>query len=551
MFEDAVSELGKRFLQRLDDYSCGGEVITPAILSYSRMDDVRDALVREVDWLGYEGVHLNPSGRSLKTASFGVGRAVMPGATYYDRVFMMDFDIYHKDGSLKAIEETTPEEVLERLRAEGAPLPYCYTYSGTPGNFHMFWLYSTPQPRLTNMMLPRAVYNYWGADPGFTNSIMRNPIYREANPTDSGEGTHWWPEWSETEPTLGHLSELYMRVTPSTPDYSYVGEPEALYGNQPGCWAPVTWGESFQYQTRLSDAALVRLMQQTAPKEGRWKILCRWVRRQIFKHFKAKDKPLTKAQLRDKIQEGNAFFEEPVEGTRIKDIEGYWTVKRQWAYVNRQRAAGALGGTSLRSGESARSRKMHEDSLTYYFEIQDLRSLLEAYVAKNLDESVLSKDLLTRDGEFTGQRKARNGKLRLEYVAFMARVKVKETIDPHTGEVTDVVTPEAQLKNLLAHGARMKYSREKYNEIVSGLTTVDPSGKMRETVQTELPSLNQKGHTYECNSTDVSPNELQPEPVQGRRPGSRSDQPAPSTGNEEEAPLPAGTLGERCSLGSP
>lgn len=551
MFEEIpVSEMGRLFLKRLNDYAVGGDSITPAILSYSHMDDVRVALTSEGEWQGHEGVHLNPSGRSLKTASFGVGKAVLPGATYYDRVFLMDFDIYRKDGSLKAIEETTPERVLERLRQEDAPLPFCYTYSGTPGNFHMFWIYTEPQPRHRDMTLPRAVYNYWGADPGFTNSVMRNPIYREAVPTPSGQGTHWWPEWSKTEPTLRHLSELYVRLTPSVPDYGYIGELEALYENQPGNWAPVPQGYAPTFQTRLSDAALVKLMRETQPGEGRWRILCRWVRRQVLKHFKIKNKPMTKAELRDKIDEGNSLFEDPVYFLRVREIEDYWTIPKQWAYVNRQRAAGANGGNSPRTGSSPRSRKMHADSLMFYFEIQDLREVLEEYVEGGLDTEGMTKDLLARDREFTGQRKARNGKLRLEYVAFMARVEPKETIDPHTGEVTGVVTPEAQLKNLLAHGSRMKYSREEYNEIVSGLTTVDPSGKLAGTKQEDLLSPTTRGCTYEHCSTDAPQNNLQSEPVQGRQPRPRSDQPSSSPSDEEEASIQIAAAGERCPIGS-
>ena len=463
--EEQIPDEALQMLHLLGDYAVGGPHITPGTESFQHLKVKRQALKTPSDWATFEAIHINAAARSLQAAYETLGMERPSSATLYDRVLLMDFDVYDKSGQAKGV-VITPQEVLARLKAEGVPLPYCYSYSGTPGNFHMLWIFRVPVIRQRTMHLLRGLYSYWGADPAYTNSTMRNPIYRCVNPNSAGEGTHWWTEWSETTPLIDRATDLapHHLTLPLEGDTSAKASKLSRNSEKKATLAP-----SSKFKSRLTDQALEDLMNGAVDGEGRWYLLRSWVIRHINKYFKLSGKPLPASAVQEVISEGNAKFGEPVGPHRVKELTTYWTAKQQWHYVLRQRRAGE---------HNDYARASHQAALTRYFEIIDMRDSLE----KTLSDSAykLPPHLQELDKLYDGNRVGRNGKITHTYVAWMLGIEERDVIDKDTGEILSTVSPQNQVKNILASGRRGKYTRAEYEELKSSAPSQEliPEGEL-------------------------------------------------------------------------
>lgn len=427
-------------LSLLDDYSVGGTKVTPGVPSYANLRQRRRALKTVEDWTSFEAIHINAAGASLRNAYKDLGWRHDPPTEFQDRVVLMDFDIYDKEGNPKGA-VITPDEVLHRLQSEGFPLPYCYTQSGTSGNFHMMWVFSSPQPRAGNMNLLKEVYSYWGADPAYTNSTMRNPIFSSVQPNHE---VHWWSEWSDQPPTLDKVQDLYPRTT-----VPVIKVPEGVLqrGRSKSTTAPSSKGK---FRNRLSDKQLVQLMQEAEDQDGRWYMLRSWVARHMRKAVLESGEALSNRQVAELVEEGNQLLKEPLELHRVRSIVSYWSPSQQWEYVIRQRRAGEAN-THIRS----RALSSREAAATRYFEVLDFRDKVATYLANNNFPPHLS----TLNETYTGTRSDRKGVPCYAFIAWLLEISPREIIDKDTGEVTREIPPATQVRSILTNGKKAGYTR--------------------------------------------------------------------------------------------
>lgn len=453
LVEQIPSE-GLQFLHLIQDRVVGGTHTTPGIPEFSKIKTPRTALLTLDDWTSYEAVHINAARGSLQSAfkNSNLGTPVI--STLWDRVLIMDFDIYQKDGTLRSPDEIpiTPESIITRLKVEGRPLPFCYAYSGTPGNFHMIWVYDTPQVRSSTMLDSRGITAYWGADPKFTNSTIRNPIYRALHPNSAGQGTHWWTEWSDSVPTLHNKLDLAPQGVWANTS-SKVGnsnKQSKKLDKEPTHRSP-----RGRFKARLSYPALVQLMMGAKDGDGRWCMLRSWIIRHINEHIASTGRCLSYLQLQEIIQEGNDLFGESVSSYRKKALAAYWTPKQQWAYVNRQKAAGE---------NNWRAQFTHRVAIKKYFEIIDMKELLTKH-KEDPQAHPLSDDLAQRANLYP-DRKYHGSTPIASYVAWMIGY-TGEYIDELTGELTVGPSPYRYVRDRLGNGRRLGYTRREYEEILA------------------------------------------------------------------------------------
>ena len=469
----AVSEAGMALLQRLDDYAVGGREVTPAAESFNNLKTRRVGLGTVTSWTNYEAVHINPAYKSLNSAyDFLRLDGPLPG-NFMDRVLVMDFDIYDKSGNLKALQEVTPDEILDRLLEGGFPLPYCYIQSGTAGNFHMMWVYKYPKPRVFVKGFLRKVYRSWGADPRFTNSTMRNPLYLEAHDPSS---VHWWDEWATREPLLEEVSDLITEDDSKKPSGSTRTR-------------VATPSEGGLFQPRLSQTQLEFRMRQARDGDGRWHLLRSWLLRRIMSAYDGVGIPPN--DMMSLAEWGNQLFSQPMEDRRVRELAGYWTPARQEWYVARQVKAGESNPKAILE---------HKQAVLKYFEVYDLREELLHYLKIGLDN--LPQDLRERDRQYQGRKLAPTKTPCYAYLAWMLRWEDRDEIDMDTGEVLNTTTAAAQVRSILSNGNRQEYSREEYLSFLEDfdLTNEEEVGMMKPpmlgTSNNQLAST--KGLTYAC-----------------------------------------------------
>lgn len=421
------------FLEMLNDYAVGGTSISPGLARYSHKEQVRTALETVEDWINSEGVHLNPGRESQQTALRSMG--LLDSEEYYeDRVVSLDFDIYDKDGSLRGETSVTPEEILAHLKRENYPLPYYWLESGTPGNFHMVWVLKDPVEREAARPWVRAVYQHWGADPNFTNSTMRNPVYLSVHAPDK---VRWWREWAEERPLLESVTDLLPT------EWVSVGTPAPEMSRN----SKVSSRENFK--ARMTVPQLEAAMARTGDGEGRWHLLCAWVRRHVRENLLATDSPLLTSQMHKMVARGNALFPTPMEKRRVDLIVQYWTAPRQRHYAARQRKAGKNNPHAQASRDKAREE---------FLELMGLRDTLTKFLRG--DPHALSATQRELDSRFEGRRASTKGEICYSYLAWMHQVAPKEVVDRRTGEVREV-SPANQVKNLIGNGRRAGYHKEK------------------------------------------------------------------------------------------
>lgn len=436
----ALPQEAEQLLYLLDDYSVGGSVVTPSVESYDNLRELRRPITSPEDWMHKEGVHFNPSSRSIESSYKYLG--ISAPTQMIDRVVVMDFDVYSKEGTLKG-HETTPQLVIEKMKELVVPLPYCYSYSGTPGNFHMMWVLDKPTPRGTTGFI-REVYRFWGADPNFKNSTMRNPIFRYFNPNMEGQTTHWWTEWTDSLPTISSERDLAPKGLDQTllvpPVTRKIEDSEGASRNK------VLSGDGL-FRHKMTDHALESTMAKAVDADGRFFLLKSWVMRQVWKHGGG----IPFQEVLALAKKGNSMFKEPMSFHRVLAIAKYWTLDKQSRHIHRQ----------TKAGDSEHNRNLHRESLKHYFEVIDFRDM-----ASNSSPESWPVDMRVRDSQFSGTKKAKNGSITYEYLAWMFHYEDKEIVWKSTGEI-HVVTPTNQMRNMLKHGAKKGYSREAYEEVLA------------------------------------------------------------------------------------
>lgn len=443
----------EELLHLLDDYAVGGSYVTPGTPSYANLKTNRVALSTREDWISMEAVHLNAAGRSRANAYADLGKRYDPSAPQMDRVLLMDFDIYTKVGTLKVEEALTPEIVLERLKAAGVTMPYCYSLSGTPGNFHMLWVLETPSVRQSTMTQLKGIYSYWGADTAFTNSTMRNPLYALAE-------THFWPEWVDEVPLLPSIADMVPTgFLPALPEKAPVRKKAPRRASSPS--------NETLFRVRLSDSALEDRMSKAVEGNGRWYLLRSWIARKIMDVYRRLGKVFTNIEIETLVHEGNEMFQEPMDERRTNILIKYWTVDQQWYYVMRQRKAGLA---------NYKADQMHREAVIKYFTAIDTRDVLTKY--HRGEEVEISRELMDRINNYSGDRISPKSKqIRRSYLAYVLNLQPKDVIDKDTGEVLRVVSPERQLEKILVKGRQKEYSREEYYSYLDEeLVEVDTPG---------------------------------------------------------------------------
>lgn len=467
-----IPKEGYEFLDVLQDHAVGGAFLTPGIVSYSTMNVKRTALLTPADWVKYEGVHINAARASLTAAYKDAGwslKSLPP--TLYDRVLVLDFDIYNKDGSLsEGQEHITPKGVIERLKREGRPLPFCYTYSETKGNFHMIWVYDKPQVRAKDNQIAKGIAAYWGADTMFTNSIMRNPIYRALHPNTHRQGTHWYTEWADSAPRLQKKED----VAPVWEKVAEQGMFEKPLQLNKEVKKILQRGRKYgRFQFRLSDAALHDLMAVAKDGDGRWYMLRSFLTRKIMGVWKEAARVLTASEVRAVVDEGNSMFAEPMSNRRKAALAVYWTTKQQYAYVNRQRVAGDNWYTRMR----------HRQGIVFYFQVIDMKKHLADHLADPITYPLTAEQQELSD-RFTGRKY--HGKVPiLAYIAWMLQVEPLYNTDPVSGEMTVSVTPTARVKSIIGNAYSRQWDRAEYEQIIKEEAEAEESRELSEEVVDE------------------------------------------------------------------
>lgn len=486
-----IPKEGYEFLDILQDHAVGGKFLTPGIMSYSNMNVKRTALLTPADWAKYEGVHVNAAKSSLTAAYKDAGWSLktLP-RTLYDRVLVLDFDIYNKDGSLSEGQEPiTPKSVIERLKSEGRPLPFCYTYSETKGNFHMIWVYDKPQIRAKDNQIAKGIAAYWGADTMFTNSIMRNPIYRTLHLNTHNQGTHWYTEWTDTSPRLQKKEDV-APVWEKVAEKGLLAKPLQLNKEikktlRRGC----KYGK---FQFRLSDAALHAIMATAKDGDGRWYMLRSFITRKIMQVWREAARVLTASEIRAVVDEGNSMFAEPMCNRRKASLAVYWTTKQQYAYVNRQKAAGDNWYTRMR----------HRQGVVFYFQVIDMKKHLADHLADPIAHPLTDEQQELSD-RFTGRKY--HGKVPiLSYIAWMLQVEPTYKTDPGTGEMTVAVTPTARVKSIIGNAYSQKWDREEYERILTEEAENEEAAELSGEVNDEPLPANPSSHEPELTGKQIS-----------------------------------------------
>ena len=441
-----VSEVGMGFLHHINDYSVGGEFVTPGIESYSFLQQRRRALACPEDWLYNEAVHINPAAASLRTAfdSLGWRDKDVPDDIYV-RVVLLDFDIYDKNGQARSMfRRITPESLIDLLNETGYPLPYCIVKSGTPGNFHALWVLKTPMARSKNREFLPNIYTYWESDLNYTNSTMRNPIHAE----QWLGTTTWWTAWSDTPPLLDHPSDLL-------PEGFILADRDICeeFHNPARKNSKIKRSKRGLLLPRMSEEQLLEAMKIARDGDGRWYLLRSWMNRAIFRRFQETDRPYSPSEIEYLANSGNQIFSEPMTVARVQKLASYWSPQQQVRYVARQRRAGHC---------SDRSWAMHKEAVIKHFRAKDLQALLKACYLEGTQE--VPAHLQERDRAYTGPRVTPNRRITSAYLAWMLGVEDKDVVDPATGEVLRTIPAAKQVVHALAEGKRKGYEREAYQD---------------------------------------------------------------------------------------
>lgn len=430
-------------LHRMDDHAVGGRHISAGIPSFDAKETRRELMDLE-KWSTWEGVHFNPTRDAIwKLARNGADIEVP--SYVEDVVGQMDFDFYEKDGAPKVKNPPTWQDIIEKMKEVGAPLPYCVVPSGTPGNFHMLWIFDRPKTRGHFQSNPD-ILAYWGADARFRNSTSRNPEFRVHNPDPAGNVTHWWPEWADEIHVVEHIEDMvgveyYVNI-----DDSYAEKPRTKVAKT------IKRHRERLAKERLTYPKLLARMAGATDGDGRFELLCNYTTYHIAKFYREHGRAALRPEVHDIVAEGNARFAEPMSVRRFAYITNYWGVLKQEEFIGHQYRAGM---------RNFKARESKLETMAFYFHILDLREELRKF--EDGEAYSLTPDKLRRAVEFTERRKHR-GLITTKYVAHVADVWTEEKVDEETGEVTPPELAVRRLVKLLSHGVERGYRREDMEE---------------------------------------------------------------------------------------
>ena len=422
------------FLRMINDYSVGSSFVTPGLRSYGTKAEPRVALTTYEQWCSYEGVHLNAAEKSQTSALASMGL----GGTWIgeDRVLLMDFDTYDKDGTPKRV-VVTPEDVLSRLRSDNLPLPFYWLESTTPGNFHMAWVFDVPMLREEVLPYLRPLYLEWGADPKFTNSTMRNPVFMQHH---SPEKIHWWYEWSDVAPLLDSPDQLF----PS-------GVPDMFNEAPKATPVPVKIGESLHtvrkkdLPTRLSMKQIEDILSGDMVGVNVWHVLGAWFRRTLLERFRYEGTSMDARTVRRILVTKNQELVKPLSNRRLEYMIQYWTRTNQIIYCRRQISAGRSNWQARESHDVAERRFQW---LMYW------RGQIVKYLVG--DVSSIPGDWAERSDEYSGRKMSVAGAPCYEYLAYVMGTDFSPCVDFATGEVSSVSVAQT-IKNIIGNGRRKGY----------------------------------------------------------------------------------------------
>lgn len=414
----------REFLELTNDHVVGGRFITPVFDDYSVKTSKRRAAFTLQDWASADAIHLNSSSKLSQTIKAPTSKPV-------NRVVMLDFDIYGKPNSPDPKDAPTPQGVINNLKVAGAPLPQCWMPSGTPGNFHMFWVYRTPVPRSMHGL--REAARSHGADERYTNSTMRNPIKATLDPDRE---CHWWTEWTDESPLLDDISQIVLGEDikePSTPSESKVRKgSKSTYG---------------RFTFNLTSRKLQELMRTSSDGDGRWFMLRSYFTQKLWEVHTREGRTLTTQEVETTLKQGNKLFREPMETRRAMEAKKYWTPSRQRAYVRRQTRAWQ---------NNLHAKQAHEEAVEKFRQAMNYRDYL---VRVSQGEEVMTAEEQELDAQFKGRRISNYGVPTFRWQAWMMQMEESETVNPTTGEVS-TVPPDIVLKNLISNGKKRGYSLE-------------------------------------------------------------------------------------------
>lgn len=432
----SVSEMGKLFLSRLDDYSLGGRHVTPATDSYTDLKHRRVGIGNLDDWNRYEAIHLNPAEKSLQTAYHHLRIRERAPKSTDDRVLVMDFDNYTKAGRAKVDRVITIEKLIERADWEELPLPYCIIKSETPGNFHAIWVLAHALPRKFSAEILSTLYRQWGSDERFTNSTMRNPLFYEGQMEgNSSDKVLWWDQWAIEEPLLRYPADLLLTPAEGVKKYK---APERTPAHLMG-----------KFKFRLTRTQLEDIMMESGIGDNRFLQLRSWGNHFVMENWDGQ--AITSRSLSRALNKANKLFKDPLETWRVREIVKYWTPYQQEGYIKRQYSA----------GKSYSHDRLHEDAVVKYFETKDMRDRLDAFLRGS--EGSLTASEVSRLESFTERKQAPNKLPTRALIAYMLELETN----------SDGTSPVNQVRATLSNGALLGYDYEEYKEIVAKRAAIE------------------------------------------------------------------------------
>lgn len=343
------------FLSDIGDYAVGGDVVTPVLMQDGNWTGKRVGLKTLEEWTLKEFVHLCPGPSVERSVMEGLGLEYDDDTPRW-RTFVLDFDVYGKDGEAKG-PAFTADEVIESMREAGVPLPYACVPSGTPGNFHLVFVFRDAQTAVPGSRR-NACVNMWGSDPGFTYGLSRNPVYYSYHPASGGRRTRWWIEWSAEAPYIDSVDDLIPDgQTPSTKlKKSHV----SYSGDRGGTWD--------RWRPHMTLLQLTENIKGAKDGDGRWKMLRSMLTRTIYAYTRDTGEYLTRTQRFEVLQAYNALLEEELPYSGLVNLADYYNKKQMRKLVHRMSKAG-----QCRSNVRAKTA-----SVIRYFKLAHMREQVTA-----------------------------------------------------------------------------------------------------------------------------------------------------------------------------
>lgn len=454
----------------------------------------------------WSGTHLNPAHRRVARPAKGdVFWQSQRSAILPDTTFTMDYDFYDKKARPKpGTVPRTVDEMIDQMKAEGVPLPYCAVPSRTPGNFQMTWLLQGPVERMVPKQIA-AMVSYWGADPRFTNAVSWNPEYRHHHPNPAGERTRWWDEWTDQMPLLASRDDL------KGPGF-YRAMKEAQTG-APTIEAGIRLeGHLVEQQPRRRGRQRYGTMplEQMHDGDHRKLRLTAEIRRKVCDHLNAAGqdelmpRPIAYLALSQFVEALNSTMAEPLTPTELDAVVKPWTRAAQVGYWSHQRGASRsrISHTEDRLLAELKWMKVsyvilcladrhreqlgpdaYDNPFAAEYDADRFHEEFPHYRQRWYDEELAER--------YTGKR-VHKGRLTWNYIAFVAGYWTDEVIDQATGELTRPAQPDGKgLQNLMGRATKRGYTVQDYLTRSQALDEEQAAreAELRWVRELDLPSL--------------------------------------------------------------